>query len=270
MNQVFADLGLARRLERAEGQAGVSFVKARARVQPSAGAAWDEIAGADLMFDGPRSPITQTFGFGMFQEAKAEDLDRIDSFFTERGAGAFHEISPLADVGTMPLLCSRGYQPVEFTSVMFMPIQSRTPAPSNDRVRARVAGLDEHETWARVGAEGWRQEIDFGDLMLDLGRVVAAREDGPVFLAEIEGKPVGAGALSIYKGVALLAGASTIPEARKQGAQGALLEARLQYAVNVGCDLAMMCAAPGSSSQRNAERQGFRIAYTRIKWGRQP
>jgi len=33
-----------------------------------------------------------------------------------------------------------------------------------------------------------------------------------------------------------------------------------------GCDLAMMCAQPGSASQRNAERQGFRIAYTRIKW----
>ena len=28
----------------------------------------------------------------------------------------------------------------------------------------------------------------------------------------------------------------------------------------------MMGAAPGSSSQRNAERHGFRIAYTRIKW----
>jgi hypothetical protein len=28
----------------------------------------------------------------------------------------------------------------------------------------------------------------------------------------------------------------------------------------------MVCAAPGTSSQRNAERSGFRIAYTRIKW----
>ena len=25
-------------------------------------------------------------------------------------------------------------------------------------------------------------------------------------------------------------------------------------------------AEPGSASQRNAERQGFRIAYTRVKW----
>ena len=35
-----------------------------------------------------------------------------------------------------------------------------------------------------------------------------------------------------------------------------------------GCDLAMMVAEAGSESQRNAERQGFRVAYTRVKWKR--
>lgn len=30
----------------------------------------------------------------------------------------------------------------------------------------------------------------------------------------------------------------------------------------------MMVAQPGSGSQRNAERQGFRTAYTRVKWQR--
>jgi hypothetical protein len=102
--------------------------------------------------------------------------------------------------------------------------------------------------------------------MLDFGRVGTARSEGLSFLAELERQPIATGALSICEGVALLAGASTIPEARKQGAQLALLDSRLNYAADRGCDLAMMCAAPGSSSQRNAERQGFRIAYTRIKW----
>jgi hypothetical protein len=77
---------------------------------------------------------------------------------------------------------------------------------------------------------------------------------------------VAAGGMSIHDGVALLAGASTIPEWRHRGAQGALLQSRLDYAVQAGCDLAMIGAEPGSASQRNAERQGFRIAYTRIKW----
>jgi predicted acetyltransferase len=66
--------------------------------------------------------------------------------------------------------------------------------------------------------------------------------------------------------VAVLAGACTIREYRNRGAQRALLQARLRNAAEHGCDLAMMVAAPGSASQRNAERQGFRIAYTRIKW----
>ena len=53
---------------------------------------------------------------------------------------------------------------------------------------------------------------------------------------------------------------------RRQGAQAALLEERLRFAADRGCDVAMMCALPGRASQRNAQRQGFRIAYTRIKW----
>ena len=80
------------------------------------------------------------------------------------------------------------------------------------------------------------------------------------------GQPIATGTVCLGEGVALLAGACTVPEARKQGAQLALLEARLRAAAEQGCDLAMMCAAPGSASQRNAERHGFRIAYTRIKW----
>jgi hypothetical protein len=54
------------------------------------------------------------------------------------------------------------------------------------------------------------------------------------FLAEIDGRPVATGALSIVGDVALLAGASTIQSARGQGAQLALLAARLEYASSRG------------------------------------
>ncbi len=94
----------------------------------------------------------------------------------------------------------------------------------------------------------------------------ANKTSGHSFLAELDGTPIAAGGLTIHGGVALLAGASTVPEGRRQGAQNALLAARLRFAEEKGCDVAMMCALPGSASQRNAERQGFRIAYTRIKW----
>jgi GNAT superfamily N-acetyltransferase len=72
--------------------------------------------------------------------------------------------------------------------------------------------------------------------------------------------------LSIHDNVALFGGSSTIPELRRRGLQSALLHERMRYAFDHGCDLAMMVTLPGSESQRNAERKGFQIAYTRTKW----
>ena len=63
----FADLALARRLERAEGTSCAAFAEASAKAIPGRRAEWTEVAGAYAMFDGPNSPVTQTFGLGMFQ-----------------------------------------------------------------------------------------------------------------------------------------------------------------------------------------------------------
>jgi GNAT superfamily N-acetyltransferase len=265
---IFSDLNLSRRLERAEAQGNVDFVEARAAVSPESGAGWVEVAGAYAMFDGVESPLTQTFGLGLFQTPTASDLQRIEEFFKERGAPVYHEVSPLADPSTFTLLNERGYEPFEFTSVMFRPLRpgAEPVARRDSGVSVRLAGPDEYELWAQTAARGWSEFEELGEFMLGLSRVSARRADGLSFLAELEGQPVATGALSIWEGVALLAGASTVPEARRRGAQLALLDARLAYASEHNCDIAMMCALPGSASQRNAERQGFRIAYTRIKW----
>lgn len=60
---MFADLALARRLERAEAHANARFVEAWARAYPDSGATWIDVAGAYGMFDGVQSPTTQSFGF---------------------------------------------------------------------------------------------------------------------------------------------------------------------------------------------------------------
>jgi len=262
-----ADLALSRRLERCEGRANAAFVEVRAQLQPASGAGWMERAGALAMFDGVGSPITQTFGLGVFATPAAEDLDAIEEFFASRGAAAFHEVSPLADFATVNLLTARGYRVVELTSVMYRPIEAKESAASA-RVIARRAERHEIERYATVAAEGWSEFAEVAPLIHDLARVSASSRGATAFFGELDGTPVATGALIMQEGVALLAGASTIPSARNQGAQRALLEARLRFAAEHGCDLAMMGAAPGSASQRNAERQGFRIAYTRIKWGR--
>jgi GNAT superfamily N-acetyltransferase len=132
-------------------------------------------------------------------------------------------------------------------------------------VTVRRVGPDDAELYARTSADGWR-EFGFGEFMYDLQRANAASQAIDLFLAELDGRPIATAALVLHDGVALFAGASTIPDGRRRGAQNALLNERLRFAAARGCNLAMIGALPGSASQRNAERNGFRIAYTRMKF----
>ena len=268
MTVVFSDLALARRLERAEGLANAHFIEARAAISPDVGASSIEVAGTLALFDGIESPLTQTFCLGISQAATSGDLDELEAFFRDRGSPVLHEVSPLADASVFRLLHARGYEIVEFTSVMWRPVDGGVDAGSrpNDRITVRQIREHEHDLWAETAARGWSHLPDLTGFLLDLGRVNQHRKNHVALVAELNDEPIAAGSLCLEGGVALLGGASTIPEARRQGAQQALLEARLALAASEGYDVAMMGALPGSDSQRNAERQGFRIAYTRIKW----
>ena len=264
----FADIELARRLERTEGRANADFVEAHGEASPELGATWISVAETYAMFDGPGSPLTQTFGLGIFQPITAADMDQIEEFFNSRGATAFHEVCPLADQSTFTLLSERGYKPIEVSNVLYRPISAdlRLQANRNGQIEVRVLEKIDGELWAQTAFEGWSEFVEVADYVREMG-LVTVRSKARAFLAELQGDPIATGALTINADVALLAGASTVPAARRQGAQLALLEERLRYAAQRGCTTAMMVAQPGSGSQRNAERHGFRIAYTRTKWG---
>ncbi|MCB2377281.1 hypothetical protein LGH70_06785 [Hymenobacter sp. BT635] len=266
---LFADQDLARRLERTEGQANANFVEARRRQFPDSGAEWLTVAGAYAMFDGADSPLTQSFGLGLFGPVYAPDLARMESFFTAHGAPVYHEVSPLAELGLLVQLPARGYRPLEYTNVLYRPLSPAHAAPVSTSPELITRPITPAETmlWAQTSAAGWATEsFEASDFMLAYGQLSASSAGTVPFLVELAGQPIATGGLFMHEGVALLIGASTVASGRRQGAQSALLAARLHHAAQQGCTLAMMGAVPGSQSQRNAEKNGFRIAYTRIKW----
>ena len=263
---LFCDLALSRRLERAEGHACAEFAEARHRLFPESGAEWIECAGAYAVFDGIDSPITQSFGLGIFEQLHPDALDAIERFFLDRGAPVHHEVSPFAGVEVLDLLCARNYRPIEISSVLFRQVEPH-PAKLENHIAVRVIAPEEVQLWTDINARGWTYEHpELLEFLLQIGAISTAREATVCFLAELDGKPGAAGALCIHEGVGLFAGTTTIPEFRRHGLQTALLHERMRYAFDHGCDLAMMAALPGSDSQRNAERSGFQIAYTRTKW----
>jgi GNAT superfamily N-acetyltransferase len=263
---ISADLNLAKRLEAAEAYACAGFAEARKKLNPQCSSVWRKSAGATLVFDGVDAPTTQTFGVGIFEELTAEALDEMEHFFRDRGAEVMHEVCPLAGTQTLDLLCHRGYRPIEISNVMYRAVEKNDEGLSPD-IRVRLIADHEAELWSSISARGWAHEHpELEEFLRDLGEVCVARVNGSCFLAEIEGVPGAAGALIIHEGVALFGGAATVPELRRRGLQSALLYERMRYAAEHKCDLAMMVAEAGSNSQRNAERKGFQVAYTRIKW----
>jgi GNAT superfamily N-acetyltransferase len=262
------DLALARRLERAEAMANAASVESRRELQPQVGAEWIDVAGAYAMFDGPTSPLTQTFGLGLFEPFLARQFDQVEEFFTRRGAPTAHEVSSFAAPETLNLLSVRGYSPIEASTVL---IRQTSPAPEAavGEITVRALGEDEATVWVRIAAQGWASEApELGAFLESLGAVVAHSRGVTCFLAELDREPIAAAALDIINNIALLGGATTIPAARRRGAQRALLQAGLAFAAARGIDLAMVVTQPGTASQRNAERQGFRPVYTRAKWRR--
>jgi hypothetical protein len=267
---IHSDIQLARRLERVEGHACIEFVEVRQRLFPESGAGWIECGGAYAAFDGPDSPITQTFGLGLFEHLRAATLDEIECFFFDRGAPVFHEVSPMAGVAALDLLCARNYHPIEISNVLYQPIMEPLDK-SNGPIRVRVVESEEMKLWTDISTKGWTSDHpELLEFFEQFSRLASARPHSVYFLAEFEGKPGAAALLYPHEGVALLGGAATIPELRHRGLQSALLRERMRYAFEHGCDVVSMAAEAGSESQRNAERNGFRIAYTRTKWQLSP
>jgi GNAT superfamily N-acetyltransferase len=263
------DRALAQCLERTEAAASAAVVATRATHQPGSGATAREIAGACALFDGVASPLTQAFGVALFTPAAADDLAALEAFFTQRGAETALEVCPLADPALLPLLAERGYRAVEWSTVLVQPLDGLPVAPVRRTTpTVRPIAPSERDAWAAASAEGWGATPDLAAFMRDFGRLTAAAAGMTCFVAEEDETILGTAGLAIHGQVALLTGASTRPAWRRRGAQRALLAARLAHAAAAGCTLAMMGAAPGSTSQANAEREGFRTVYTRTKWVR--
>jgi hypothetical protein len=262
----FMDLELSRRLERTEAAIATTFIPVQQRIAPARGADWHDFDGTYAIYDGVDSPLSQTIGLGLFGPTTPEQLADLEAYFGSRKVPVMHEVSPLAGVEPIALLASRGYVPCELSTVLIQELDRPLDDVGGHALRARVMTPADRATWVETSIAGWVSDPTFSPMIRSIAEVASHNDTMIHFLAERDGEPLATGSLGIHGRIALLAGASTVVAGRGQGAQARLLAARLAEAQRRGCELAMMVTAPGSASQRNAERRGFRVAYTRTKW----
>lgn len=269
---LFADLKLARRLETTDALAGVEFARAWARLNSFAGDVTLPVAGGHAGFGGVDSPLTQAFGLGLNGPVTESDMAGMEEFYQAHGAPVNIETCPLADPSLLKLLNERGYRPIEYSNVSVRELSDRDsqawPDPTS-KVHVRTPAEDEAESYSLVVAKSFFESTEISPEFLSIFTSCFHAAGAFFFLAEVDGVPAGGGMMSIHQGVASLGGAGTLPEFRNRGVQKALLLARVAMAADLDCDLAMVAANPGSGSQRNVERLGFRVVYTRTKFLRE-
>ena len=252
----FRDASLARRLEAAE------TANARGCTAWPPGSAVLEVGGGCAIFAGAGSPLSQAVGIGLNGPVSAADLDRLAAFYHSRGAPVSIDLCPLADPGLLPALGMRGYRPTEFNNVLVKRLAA-AEIVLTPRVRRALAG--ERDLWSHTVGSGFFDQHELTGEEMDVGRAIFGMPGAMCWLAVAEtGEPAGGGALAVHDGLATLFADSTIPLFRRGGLHYELIAARLNEAMARGCDLATAGTQPGSASQRNYERMGFEVVYTRI------
>lgn len=228
-------------------------------------------------FAGEDSPLNKVAGLGFGEGFDEDALAEAEAYFAKHGAAVQVELSCLGDPNVARRLSARGYLVEGFENVLGRPISPDEPGPSTKGVEVAVSAPAEIDAWLEAVVGGFatpdtegvpsHEEYPREALRQAIGDMVRA-EGFSRYVARRNGEIAGGGSLRTSEGVALLCGAATVPSHRRNGVQAALLAGRLQQAGRQGCDLAVVTTLPGSRSQRNVQRAGFELLYTRAVFRR--
>lgn len=262
----FVDRALARRLESAEEMPQVHHARAYEKEHPDMCAAVEEICGGHVMFAGAGSPIGHAAGLGLDRPFTSKDLDHVEAFYSRHGAPSQVDVTPLHEPAVFEMFKQRGYAIAELNNVLWRPLaalENMPPAPQGIKIRpgrAEQAG-EFASILARCFQEYRNPPEGFEEMLAPLYRMPGVL----TFVASSGDKQVAAAAGLIipeHKVLALF-GAGTLPDYRRRGIQSAMLGVRLRAGADAGCEIAVVVTQGGTISQRNCERLGFRVAYSK-------
>jgi len=262
----FVDKAFVRRLESCEEMPQVLYAKVFQKTRPEIGAAEEEVCGGHMSFCGLGSPVGRAVALGLDRPFTSADFDRVEAFYRGHKAPAQVDLCPMHEPAVFEMFKERGYAIAELNNVLYRKLgrKEKFPPPpmgceichSQAREAAAAGAIVERAFFPDGAPEAFR------GLVAPLYQM----EGALAFVASVQGKPVacGTGLVISERKVFALCGAGTLPEYRGRGLQTALLRARMAAAAQAGCEYAVVVTQGGTTSQRNAERLGFRVAYSKV------
>ena len=191
-------------------------------------------------------------------------VDDVTAFYRGLTLRGWTEVAPSPGANAvMARLTSAGWAQTGFWC-SFHGAPHELPVPTGVEV-AEATAADMPE-FARIHLDG--HEVPDDDRAAAEAAVQRwyGRPGWHLYLARVDGVAAASAALTMDAGLAYLANAATLPGLRRRGCQAALLARRAADAAAAGCDTVASLAEFGSSSQRNLERAGLRVAFTQAVW----
>lgn len=257
---------LVRRLETAQALQSRSFLLAAQRHSPEALALHGRWGFAQFFAEGHF--LNQALALGLSGPVATAQLDRIEVLLGQGGHPVVLELAPTASPELPCLLAERGYCIQAFQQVLAQTLQPRSSGAIpvwDPRVTVRSITAQDMAIWRQVVQAGF-EERDELDAAEEAAPGFSAEAEGNHFLlALVDGQPAGAAVLGCFNKVGVFSGTSVLPRYRGLGAQRALVAARLILARDAGCRWACTAVLPGTASQANLERCGFRVAYPKLE-----
>lgn len=223
-----------------------------------------EINGGAACFSGFNSYLSQVVGWGFSTQLRRfrDEIETIEHFYqTLNHRRVDIELCPFVGNDLTIFLSQRGYCISELNNVSLLDLKTYQPINClADPLLIREIEIPKMKLWAKKVALGF----DAPEAERQFLRY--AQSKSVRVFGVYDGNQIVAGAtLALHNDFCDLGVTSTLPAYRGKGLQKKLLQARLKVAQQEGLSWAMVTTEPGTVSDSNVQKVGFRCAYTRIK-----
>jgi hypothetical protein len=235
-------------------------IEATQRLYPELDAAGIEVAGGIARFNG-FDALSEAFGLGTLAPVGADEISRLTEFYASHNSTPRVFVTPMAHPSLARSLALAGFAPAEYENVLVS-----DDLETHARYDDRIAVATDLDAWALASMRGFMgdEPAETGDPRFG---VVLASADGIVPLEGREGSAIVSTAVMSLRGeCAFFFAGATVAGSRRRGWHLATIRDRIARARDGRAQIMRATAAPGSASERNFLRSGFRVLYTRSLW----
>lgn len=195
-------------------------------------------------------------------------IDDVSEWFKQREVAPHFRVSPLTRPSNVAdILEQRGFVCTEAETQMILQADD-VERSTNRQVRIETVALDDLERWVSIQHRGFGGTGQPPAPIIEMARKSFESKRNALYLARLNGEPVGAGSLINWAGVFGIYGVATEEQARGQGVGTALVRRMIRDVRAQTDTLLCLQVETGSQTQSWYERLGFRVVYDRTGWTR--